>query len=75
MDFANIICSPTDFTINFFSFLKKIKGLFKSKPLTSAEIVRLTRDLLVKFDMDSICESKLDEKVNHTIMKKKSIDQ
>lgn len=40
-----------------------MKGLFKSKPRTPAEIVRLTRDLLVQFDMDSIRESKRDEKM------------
>lgn len=45
-----------------------MKGLFKSKPRTPAEIVRLTRDLLVQFDMNSIRESKRDEKVIfHTI--------
>lgn len=40
-----------------------MKGLFKSKPRTPAEIVRLTRDLLVQFDMNSIRESKRDEKM------------
>ncbi|KNA11805.1 hypothetical protein SOVF_131770 [Spinacia oleracea] len=40
-----------------------MKGLFKSKPRTPAEIVRLTRDLLVQFDMDTIRESKRDEKM------------
>ncbi|KAL2932253.1 hypothetical protein RDABS01_037679 [Bienertia sinuspersici] len=40
-----------------------MKGLFKSKPRTPAEIVRLTRDLLVQFDMGGIRESKREEKM------------
>ncbi|XP_021766774.1 putative MO25-like protein At5g47540 [Chenopodium quinoa] len=40
-----------------------MKGLFKSKPRTPAEIVRLTRDLLVQFDMGSVRESKREEKM------------
>ncbi|KAH9611872.1 hypothetical protein KSS87_019551 [Heliosperma pusillum] len=40
-----------------------MKGLFKSKPKTPAELVRLSRDLLIVFDQDSIRESKRDEKM------------
>ncbi|CAO2842435.1 unnamed protein product [Amaranthus hypochondriacus] len=40
-----------------------MKGLFKSKPRTPAEIVRLSRDLLVQFDMNTIRESKREEKM------------
>lgn len=40
-----------------------MKGLFKSKPRTPAEIVRLSRDLLIQFDMNTIRESKREEKM------------
>ncbi|GAB4830756.1 hypothetical protein Ancab_004789 [Ancistrocladus abbreviatus] len=42
-----------------------MKGLFKSKPRTPAELVRLTRDLLIYFDRDAnnVRESKRDEKM------------
>ncbi|GAB4826494.1 hypothetical protein Ancab_033390 [Ancistrocladus abbreviatus] len=42
-----------------------MKGLFKSKPRTPAEFVRLTRDLLTYFDRDSnnVRESKREEKM------------
>ncbi|XP_057537696.1 putative MO25-like protein At5g47540 [Amaranthus tricolor] len=40
-----------------------MKGLFKSKPRTPAEIVRLSRDLLTQFDMNTIRESKREEKM------------
>ncbi|KAL9237029.1 hypothetical protein vseg_011619 [Gypsophila vaccaria] len=40
-----------------------MKGLFKSKPRTPAELVRLSRDLLILVDQDSIRESKREEKM------------
>ncbi|XP_074271969.1 putative MO25-like protein At5g47540 [Silene latifolia] len=40
-----------------------MKGLFKSKPRTPAELVRLSRDLLILFDQDSIRENKRDDKM------------
>lgn len=40
-----------------------MKGLFKSKPRSPAEIVRQTRDILILVDQDNIRENKRDEKM------------
>ncbi|XP_074307427.1 putative MO25-like protein At5g47540 [Silene latifolia] len=40
-----------------------MKGLFKSKPRTPPELVRLCRDLLILVDQDAIRESKREEKM------------
>ncbi|KAK9715092.1 hypothetical protein RND81_06G143200 [Saponaria officinalis] len=40
-----------------------MKGLFKSKPRTPPELVRLSRDLLILVDQNSIRESKREEKM------------
>ncbi|XP_057544602.1 putative MO25-like protein At5g47540 [Amaranthus tricolor] len=40
-----------------------MKGLFKTKPRTPLEIVRICRDLLSKFDMNNIRENKRQEKM------------
>ncbi|CAL9083229.1 unnamed protein product [Musa acuminata var. zebrina] len=45
-----------------------MKGLFKSKPRTPAEIVRHTRELLIYVDLNSNSrDTKREEKVNHPI--------
>ncbi|KAK9681431.1 hypothetical protein RND81_10G001600 [Saponaria officinalis] len=41
-----------------------MKGLFKSKPRTPAELVRISRDLLIIVDQDAIRESKREDKMS-----------
>jgi hypothetical protein len=45
-----------------------MKGLFKSKPRTPADVVRQTRELLIFIDLNSnISGAKREEKVNFSI--------